>query len=146
MGPVLQEVIELQIVPQWWVWRGYRPFGRIQDDLIDTPELRWPTRRDPMDAPEFNEELAFPLLKPSIDIFGIPRRSRRQRGWYQVRSPLLRSRPAAILNDVGTAATSSDTGPPPDIRSSILESIRFSEAFYSTGLLVARHELGMCAQ
>ena len=146
MDPLRQEVIELQIDSQWWLWCGYQPFSRVQDGFINAPELRWLRRRDPMDAPEFNEELAFPLLKPSIDIFGIPRRSRRQRGWYQVRSPLLRSRPAAILNDVGTAATSSDTGPPPDIRSSILESIRFSEAFYSTGLLVARHELGMCAQ
>ena len=145
MGPVLQEVIELQIDPQWWVWRGYRPFGRIQYDLIDTPELRWPTRRDPMDAAEFNEEQAFPLLKPSIDVLGIPRRSRRQRGWYQVRSSR-RSQPAAILDGTATSPTNSAAGPPLDILLLILESIRYSNAFYGTGLLVARRELGICAR
>ena len=31
---------------------------------------------------------AFPSLKPDIDIFGIPRRSRKQRGWYIITAPI----------------------------------------------------------
>ena len=39
---------------------------------------------DPMHEPTFDEENAFPQLKPSANVFGVPLRSRKQRGWYQV--------------------------------------------------------------
>ena len=85
--------VELAKDWHWWVWHGFRPFSRIDQALVNTPELQFygGKRRavicDPMDRKNFEEEHAFPLVKPAIDIFGIPPRSRKQRGWYQVRSP-----------------------------------------------------------
>lgn len=100
---ISHRLFELEIDPGWWIWRGYHPYSRIQDEFIDTPELECreygdPVSHEPMDEPQFDEEGAFPLLKPSIDVLGVPCRSRKQRGWYQVQSfppPVASSRNAA---------------------------------------------------
>ena len=83
-----QEVVELEIMGTWWYWRGYRPYDRTKNRYTESPESAWypKQRRDPMDEAKYSEEQAFPLLKPSIDVFGVPHRSRKQRGWYKVRS------------------------------------------------------------
>lgn len=111
------ENFQLEIPKEWMLWRVYNQhmvdcdscgnwrckdqceFGsrtlRVvlnQDGFVEYYELH-----DPMDHPRFDESTAFPSVKPNIDIFGPPQcRSRRQRGWYQVktwppRSPHLRS-------------------------------------------------------
>lgn len=46
-----------------------------------------------MDRKDYEESSAFPMRKPNFDTFGVPRRTRSQRGWYQVRRHPL-SRPA----------------------------------------------------
>ena len=83
------EAFELEIEWNWWTWRGFRPYDRIEHEFIDCPECEsfWQLLCDPMDLGRFEEEDAFPLLKPSIHVFGFPRLSRTQRGWHQVLPP-----------------------------------------------------------
>ena len=92
-GP--KEVVELTIDQKWWLWRGYWPNSR-DGTWIKSPELALPFGNllDPMDSHNYSEEHAFPLHKPSIDVFGIPTRSRKQRGWYQVHDPSRASVPS----------------------------------------------------
>lgn len=74
----MQDVgVKLEIDEEWYWWRGYQ-----------SSNYRYSWRKK-MDGPEFYTESAFPLLKPDIDVFGVPCRSRRQRGWYQVAVPFL---------------------------------------------------------
>ena len=87
-----QEAVQLEIVEDWWIWRGFRPFVRAEEKFIPTPELKehqFAKLHDAMDQYKFSEDRAFPLTKPAIDVFGVPPRSRKQRGWYQVVSPSL---------------------------------------------------------
>ena len=81
--------MELEIPDDWWVWHGFRPYIRAEELFIASPEFKgWPwIRLDPMDREGSLEDGGFPLLKPSIDTLGIPSRSRKQRGWYQILSP-----------------------------------------------------------
>lgn len=37
-----------------------------------------------MDRDDYKEVSAFPMQKPNFEVFGIPQRTRKQRGWYQV--------------------------------------------------------------
>lgn len=41
--------------------------------------------RDPLDEQDFDEAASFPSFKPDRDLFGPPRRCRKQRGWYYVK-------------------------------------------------------------
>ena len=78
-----------EVERQWWIWHGYMPYSRAEERFLESPEFsgkRLNFLRDPMDERWYNEETAFPLHKPAIDVLGIPRRSRKQRGWYRVRS------------------------------------------------------------
>lgn len=72
--------MKLEIATEWYWWRGYprtKPSSySFRGLLADT------------DGPEFYTPAAFPALKPDIDTFGIPRRSRKQRGWHHVRGAL----------------------------------------------------------
>ncbi|KAJ3536300.1 hypothetical protein NM688_g6857 [Phlebia brevispora] len=74
---------ELEIPQEW-------RFSRIP--YPGRGPVRWDEGRphqeayqDPMDTENFNEETAFPLVKPNIEVFGLlpPATLRRQRGWYQ---------------------------------------------------------------
>ena len=83
------EILKLDIKMEWWLWRGYCTFNQHRQTYTHSPEVAWPWefRSDPMDRFFFREDDAFPLVKPAIDIFGLPHRSRKQRGWYRVRTP-----------------------------------------------------------
>ena len=50
----------------------------------DGSDMFW---KEPMDQPNFDAEQPFPLWKPDIDVLGIPSRSRKQRGWFQISRP-----------------------------------------------------------
>ena len=89
-------VFELDISEEWWIWRGYLPYIPAEERSVGSPELElWENddghtyfrRCDPIDERDFSEERAFPLITPAIDVFGVPLRSRKQRGWYQVVHP-----------------------------------------------------------
>lgn len=61
-----------------------------------------------MDRKDYDEPAAFPMRKPNFDVFGIPRRTRSQRGWYQVqRHP--KSRPAQQTCSIVLKTQTSDT-------------------------------------
>lgn len=76
----------LEIHPAWLLWSGYCIGGTAEDYSVEKYyALAWNQLRDPMDLPEYNESHAFPSLKPSIDVFRPPLRSRKQRGWFQIR-------------------------------------------------------------
>ena len=136
-----REVVELDLEEDWWLWRGFLPYNRAKEEFMESPEFEkipvWgiseQSRRDPMDQAEYSEERAFPLLKPSIDVLGVPRRSRRQRGWYQVRSP--RTSTSTVSNPLPPMRTAADL--PLDLVSMIAEAARW--------LLVDRHQLASCA-
>lgn len=69
-------VVKLEIDTEWYWWSGYQ---RTKPSRYSFRGLLADT-----DGPEFYTPAAFPALKPDIDTFGIPRRSRKQRGWYQI--------------------------------------------------------------
>lgn len=53
-----------------------------------------------------SSESALFSLKPDFDVFGIPERTRKQRGWYQIhRGPKTKSHTTSPLSYVATAAT-----------------------------------------
>ena len=105
----------------WWWWKG---FWAELDDIYrwhDTFETRW--LRDPVDNEEYDTDAAFPSLKPRLDVFEIPPRSRKQRGWHQIRSP---RRDPEVLDTTLTVAhiprvTAADI--PPELFKDILGSI-----------------------
>ena len=105
---------------------------------METPELgdAWLRQRDPMDQDYFSVERAFPLLKPSIDVLGVPRRSRRQRGWYQVRSP---SRPVTSLGGAIHQRMRTAADLPPELVLAIVHTIRDTFDW-------SRHTLALCAR
>ena len=49
-------------------------------------EIEWKRDADPADKDDYDPCRAFPSVKPRLDIFGIPPRTRKQRGWYQIRT------------------------------------------------------------
>lgn len=83
--------MELKVHDDWWWWSGY-PLKRSS----------WQTRLAETDGPRFYDKAAFPSLKPDIDIFGVPQRSRKQRGWYQITPPLQPSPPAETHRALAT--------------------------------------------
>ncbi|KAJ3531933.1 hypothetical protein NM688_g7498 [Phlebia brevispora] len=84
-------VFELEIPKEWRFSRiSYPGRGPIKWDRAWTetgpryiPKMQEVT--DPMDEEKYKESTAFPLLKPNIEVFGLPPPAtlRRQRGWYQ---------------------------------------------------------------
>lgn len=64
--------VALLIYPEWYWWRGFPRLSEPWGDIVLAPT----------DA-DYTEN-AFPSRKPDIDVCGVPRRSRAQRGWYQV--------------------------------------------------------------
>lgn len=69
--------------------------------------------------PQAFTEGAFPLLKPDMDVFGVPRRSRKQRGWYQVARPFP-DRPSARL---GTRTYRQPAVEPSDVPPELFDNI-----------------------
>ena len=137
-----REVVTLPIDQNWWLWRGFRPYDRTQEDFILSPELEYAWRNwgDPVDEESFSSTRAFPLVKPSIDVLGIPPRSRKQRGWYQVVSPSqLRALPdAPVVQPMRSAAHL-----PPELISIVTETIELVTSLSSEW---SRHELASCAR
>lgn len=111
---VIQDsVVQLEIDDEWYWWSGYPRYPNSYD---------W--RLAVTDGPAFYAEAAFPSLKPDIDIFGVPRRSRKQRGWHRVAAS------ASSLNHVPTepapcrtCITPADI--PPDLFEKILEHLKW---------------------
>ncbi|KAF7791106.1 hypothetical protein EIP86_002067 [Pleurotus ostreatoroseus] len=74
---------KLEIETIWWMWRGH-----LQDyyEGYDTQEIYdGQEARDSMDRWNYDEKSSFPMRKPNFDVFGVPRRTRSQRGWYYIR-------------------------------------------------------------
>ncbi|KAJ3559787.1 hypothetical protein NM688_g129 [Phlebia brevispora] len=81
---VSESAIKIEVPKNWRWWSGWTS-GRVFDESFG-----WIMEDDPMDKEGFDEEVAFPGFKPSAGVFqvGLPNRSRKQRGWYHVRSSL----------------------------------------------------------
>ncbi|KAF7798760.1 hypothetical protein EIP86_009985 [Pleurotus ostreatoroseus] len=81
--------VQLDVYNNWWLWRGclrdYWP-AWTDNPLSEVP-LGYPPW-DPIDydGTGYNAALAFPATKPNYDVFGIPQRTRKQRGWYQIQA------------------------------------------------------------
>ena len=134
------KAVRLEIMQSWWLWRGFWPSGRDVNQIFCGPELEhgFPRvrYRDPMDTQNFKEEEAFPLLKPSIDTFGVPHRSRAQRGWYQIRSP---ARPVAPPHIAAYHHEATAADLPPELVSRIAESVSGSRSALVSCARVCRH-------
>ena len=129
----LHAVVRLPLHETWWLWRGSRLCSlvdlkprRHQAGSAGTPEWDF-VLRDPMDHAKYDEETAFPSLKPNIEIFGTPARTRKQRGWYQVVekgpcSTRTRSPPHPPRSCETHLATASDL--PAELIAAIVEEIR----------------------
>lgn len=97
---------QLDLPREWTLWHAYKRHESPNPQYCDCQfksdkcdfrfgdlEVHWDHKllryilHDPMDEPGYQEATAFPSRKPNIDVFGPPsHRSRKQRGWYQVRS------------------------------------------------------------
>ncbi|KAF7793581.1 hypothetical protein EIP86_004695 [Pleurotus ostreatoroseus] len=79
--------IKLWIYPPWWFWRGFH--SDRGPPLWHRAEGQWYSRvydfTDQTYHSNGDANTAFPSFKPDYDVFPIPCRSRKQRGWYQVR-------------------------------------------------------------
>ncbi|KAF7799195.1 hypothetical protein EIP86_010426 [Pleurotus ostreatoroseus] len=71
------DVVYLEIPREWRYWRGY--YSRVDE------ELEIGDKSGDFVSPILASVDRFPSVKPDIDIFGIPRHSRKQRGWYIVK-------------------------------------------------------------
>ena len=93
-----KEEVKLAIEENWWMWRGFRPYVRAEEKFIGSPECGEYCRHrrfNVIDEDDHTEWAVFPLCNPSIDVLGIPCRSRKQRGWYQVLAPAHSAAPVA---------------------------------------------------
>lgn len=101
IGPARQELIEVDKDPRWWLWRGFLGLTKGDRSVAD-PTLHALIRlkggfiwqyviESRIDGTEqlWSRvlEVGFPSMKPDIDIYGIPPRTRSQRGWYHVHRP-----------------------------------------------------------
>ena len=106
MQPV---TVQLEIYAQWRLWSGsYADNGKSSPSTIN----------DPLDWRTYSDTTSFPTLKPDFTVFGVPRRSRKQRGWYQVKKRNASS-PSSPL--VYPSATGADV--PPELFDRIIEAI-----------------------
>lgn len=138
-------VVKLEIYQYWWLWRGsrlcsrvaFRPNGR-SGNTSDVPQWYF-MLDDPMDQPGYDAATAFPSFKPNIECLGPSRRTRSQRGWYQVVAhPTNRgsARTAAVSPSGGRRrATASDL--PIELVMAIAEELRGSSL--GECALVCRH-------
>ncbi|KAJ3559278.1 hypothetical protein NM688_g436 [Phlebia brevispora] len=126
-------VVQLAIYDRWWIWSGiYRDNGGVS-----------PTN-DPVDSKNGYDPLtAFPSRKPAFDVFGIPSRSRKQRGWYQVKPwPPSSLHIATVASVERSFAVAADT--PPEMFEQILEGL--NPDYLTTNLnREDRHALSMCS-
>ena len=139
MSPLIdspKEIVKLEINWEWWIWRGFFPFSRTEQKSIESTELAvaWSKARDPVEEDETGVRHYFPLLKPSIDVLGVPYRSRKQRGWYQIRPP---SSPEVSRNDVLPRRLCSGPDLPPELISMIVSALPSS--LLATCASVCRH-------
>lgn len=110
---VKSSAVELKIEEDWYWWSGY---PRNPDDRRWLHGLLAET-----DGPEFYTKTAFPSLKPDIDIFGVPRRSRKQRGWHQVAVPSLGRPNERVGNRTHSRPPAKASDIPPELFDGILE-------------------------
>ena len=148
MGSAKKKV-ELEIVEEWWWWHGYRPFSRNEERTIDSPETAWGSSDewyyiDDMD--DSADGIPFPLIKPSIDVFGVPRQSRKQRGWYQVRSPSrLLPGQAAMTDSASLRSPRSAADIPPELVAAIVAELGSDYESDIIKPVHGRRELARCA-
>ncbi|KAF7796842.1 hypothetical protein EIP86_008026 [Pleurotus ostreatoroseus] len=106
MQPV---TVQLEIYAQWRLWSGsYADNGKSSPSTIN----------DPLDWRTYSDTTSFPTLKPDFTVFGVPRRSRKQRGWYQVKK---RNASSPSFPLVYPRATGADV--PPELFDRIIEAI-----------------------
>ena len=98
-----EESFKLEKEPGWWLWHGHLPTSDLQysesdNNFVDgEPDWKWVASSPVYDGLVDKEPLSL-SSKPDSDVFGVPKRSRKQRGWYQVRarrprgSPILMAR------------------------------------------------------
>ena len=124
----------------WWLWRGFTAERNDIDYWAWVGEAKWKEGDDPVDMKSYDPIVAFPSLKPRLDIFGIPPRTRKQRGWYQVSNVLKGSSCAAssLPSRVDVAAVALATGAdiPPELFDVILDCLDFWD----------KRTLGACAR
>lgn len=126
---VKSPVVKLEIKEDWYWWNGYPR---------EDPGYTHQCRLAETDGPGFYTEPAFPSLKPDIDIFGVPRRSRKQRGWYQVAVPSLGQSSEQAGNTTHFRAPAKPSDIPPELFDGILEHLTRPGA-------LNRHDLARCA-
>lgn len=129
-------MVQLKIPDGWMVWRGYLRGGALDPKWMtiygateEEKEYRLRTyqenmkkARDPMDTKTFDEALAFPLLKPDVDIFIPTHRTRKQRGWYQVtRRPSAMTSPYPRNSDASRPSFATGADIPPELIQLIYE-------------------------
>ncbi|KAF7791616.1 hypothetical protein EIP86_002633 [Pleurotus ostreatoroseus] len=90
-GPVAprKPTVQLDIPAKWSLWNLYEIQEKWKAGDLSVLWIRWRNRYarcpDPMDDLGFDDETSYPSMKPNRDVFGPPRRSRGQRGWYQIK-------------------------------------------------------------
>lgn len=124
---IQDSVVELEIDEEWYRWSGF-PHNILS-----------PWKPAETDGPEFYTENAFPSLKPDIDILGIPRRSRKQRGWYQVTVPFI----GQHGEQLGTRAHCRGLAKPSDIPPELFDDLLREAA--GNWLSCDKHALATCA-
>ena len=91
------ELIRLDIPEPWRVWLAYRLSGWSRStSYADNYWINEWSYHDPVDLVSYDESTAFPAMKPNFDVISVPRRTRKQRGWYQISGPVY-LRPAQSL-------------------------------------------------
>ena len=82
------DVVRLEIDDDWWLWHPslrHRTTYKSFEHRSKAGAYRGSYfLEDPMDLKGYDEDKAFPSLKPGIESFGPPSPTRKQRGWYQI--------------------------------------------------------------
>ena len=112
--------VELSLEMNWWLRNGL-PWEDLDFHWCQDERHWYWTLADPMDRLDFDEATAFPSLKPDITVFGPLRRTRRQRGWFQVVRPArscMNDTPQTLQAQQEVLATAADL--PPELFQMIL--------------------------
>ncbi|KAJ3536567.1 hypothetical protein NM688_g6821 [Phlebia brevispora] len=129
--------VKVEVPREWRFWSGWTD-GRVWNKMYEV----WIEGKDVMDEENFDEDAAFPRLKPNLEVLqvGSPNYTRKQRGWYHIR-PWPPSLPGTMSAAPGTGRHVTGADIPPELFDIIIKHIGFHEG----AVALKKRELGRIA-
>ena len=135
----------------WWLWRGYATErgSDIQRNAQWTID-GWRWGKNLTDDRNYDPLASFPVFRPRFDVFGVPPRSRKQRGWYQIIHHTPRPSDCKTITQFASTDATCRKNPalaadlPEEIFEEILKQVK--DTYDEQHLSTPKRQLSTCAQ